>query len=72
MPGVLEWALEHLSEPLTVDTLADVAHMSLRSFTRRFREATGTTVTKWLNAQRVARGAAIDRDHRPADRAHCP
>ncbi|MBM1173873.1 GlxA family transcriptional regulator [Microvirga arabica] len=53
LPDVLEWALEHLSEPLTVDTLADVARMSRRSFTRRFREATGTTVTKWLNAQRV-------------------
>lgn len=59
LPGVLEWALEHLSDPLTVDTLADVAHMSRRSFTRRFREATGTTVTKWLNAQRVARAQQL-------------
>jgi transcriptional regulator GlxA family with amidase domain len=44
-----------LSEPLTVDQLADVAMMSRRTFTRRFREATGTTVLKWLNAERVAR-----------------
>jgi transcriptional regulator GlxA family with amidase domain len=59
LPGVLEWALEHLSEPLTVDTLADVAHMSRRTFTRRFRETTGTTLTKWLNAQRVTRAQQL-------------
>src|SRR3546814_4200932 len=58
-PGVLEWAREHLSEPLSVDVLADVAHMSRRTFTRRFREATGTTVIQWLNAQRVARAQQL-------------
>lgn len=59
LPGVLEWAREHLSEPLSVDVLADVAHMSRRTFTRRFREATGTTVTQWLNAERVARAQQL-------------
>src|SRR3546814_4805653 len=59
LPGVLEWAREHLSEPLSVDVLAEVAHMSRRTFTRRFREATGTTVTQWLNAQRVARAQQL-------------
>lgn len=54
LPGVLEWGREHLSEPLSLDRLAEVAKMSRRTFTRRFREATGTTVTKWLNAERVA------------------
>ena len=53
LPGVLEWALQHLAEPLTLERLAGVAHMSRRSFTRHFREATGMTVTGWLNAQRV-------------------
>src|SRR3546814_19405312 len=33
--------------------------MSRRTFTRRFREATGTTVTQWLNAQRVARAQQL-------------
>ena len=59
LPGVLEWAAEHLAEPLDVDTLAGVAHMSRRSFTRHFREATGMTVTQWLNAQRVARAQQL-------------
>lgn len=59
LPGVLEWAREHLSEPLSLDTLADVASMSRRTFTRRFRETTGTTVSKWLNAERVARAQQL-------------
>lgn len=59
LPGVLEWALAHLAEPLTLDRLAGVAHMSRRSFTRHFREATGMTVTRWLNAQRVARAQQL-------------
>ena len=59
LPGVLEWAREHLSEPLSLDTLADVASMSRRTFTRRFREITGTTFIKWLNAERVARAQQL-------------
>ncbi|EJS96668.1 MULTISPECIES: GlxA family transcriptional regulator [Pectobacterium] len=53
MAEVIEWTREHLSEPINVDTLATIAKMSRRTFTRRFRETTGTTVTKWLNAERV-------------------
>jgi transcriptional regulator GlxA family with amidase domain len=59
LPGVLEWARDHLAEPLSLDTLAEVARMSRRTFTRRFREATGTTVNKWLNAERVARAQQL-------------
>ncbi len=59
LPVVLDWARANLSEPLSLDTLADVANMSRRTFTRRFREATGTTVTKWLNAERVARAQQL-------------
>ncbi len=59
LPGVQEWAREHLAEPLSVDQLAGVAMMSRRTFTRRFREATGTTVLKWLNAERVARAQQL-------------
>lgn len=54
LPKVLEWARKNLSEAISIDELADVAHMSRRTFTRRFREATGTTVTQWLAAERVA------------------
>lgn len=59
LPGMLEWAVDHLSEELDVDMLAAVAHMSRRSFTRHFRAATGMTVTQWLNTQRVARAQQL-------------
>lgn len=59
LPEVLTWAREHLQEDLSLDALAEAAHMSRRTFTRRFREATGTTFIKWLNAERVARAQQL-------------
>ncbi|MEV5573990.1 helix-turn-helix domain-containing protein [Spirillospora sp. NPDC052269] len=51
---VLEHAVRNLHDPsLDVDALAQRAHMSRRSFDRRFREATGTSPLQWLLAQRV-------------------
>ncbi|HEX8805008.1 MAG TPA: helix-turn-helix domain-containing protein [Acidimicrobiales bacterium] len=50
---LLDWAVEHLDEPLTVDDLARRALISPRSFARRFRVATGTTPMQWLARQRV-------------------
>lgn len=56
---VLAWARAHLADDLSLDVLAERAKMSRRTFTRRFKEATGTTVSKWLNAERVARAQAL-------------
>ncbi|MGI8329592.1 GlxA family transcriptional regulator [Actinomadura scrupuli] len=50
---VLDWARDRLHEPLTVPRLAQVAHLSERTFARRFREALGTTPLQWLLQQRV-------------------
>lgn len=50
---VLDWALEHLDEPLTVDMLARRARTSARTFARRFRATTGTTPAQWLIQQRI-------------------
>ncbi|MFH8621957.1 GlxA family transcriptional regulator [Streptomyces vietnamensis] len=47
------WALEHLAEPLTLARLAEHARMSLRSFTRRFRDEVGVAPGQWLTAQRL-------------------
>ena len=54
-----QWALEHLAEPLTIDMLADVAHLSRSALTRGFRARTGTTVTKWVAQQRIARAREL-------------
>jgi transcriptional regulator GlxA family with amidase domain len=51
--SVLDWAVEHLDEPLTVDQLASRAAMSGRSFARKFPALTGTTPLQWLLAQRI-------------------
>jgi len=51
---VFNWALEHLDAAVTVAELARRAHMSARTFARRFAAVTGTTPHKWLVAQRAA------------------
>jgi len=59
LSDLLAWARVHLAAHLSLDILADRAKMSRRTFTRRFKEATGTTVSRWLNAERVARAQAL-------------
>ena len=51
---LLEWATEHLDEALPVERLAVQAHMSPRTFARRFRDETGTTPLQWITGQRLA------------------
>lgn len=50
---VLTWMSTHLDEEMTVEGLAVRAHMSPRTFARRFRAETGTTPFHWLTGQRV-------------------
>jgi transcriptional regulator GlxA family with amidase domain len=50
-----QWALERLDEPLTLPQLAEQAHMSLRTFARRFRDETGLPPRQWLIKQRLDR-----------------
>lgn len=51
---LLEWLGNNLQAPHDLDALAKQALMSRRTFTRRFRESTGTTVGQWLQNQRLA------------------
>ena len=50
---LLDWLVEHLDRPHTVESLAARAHMSPRTFARRFRAETGTSPHSWLTAQRL-------------------
>ena len=50
----LDWIVDNLSEPLTVEQMAAHALTSCRTFMRRFRAATGSTPLRWLVQQRVA------------------
>ncbi|MFJ7153667.1 GlxA family transcriptional regulator [Streptomyces sp. NPDC101118] len=47
------WAMDRLDTPLTLAELAAEAGMSLRTFTRRFRDEVGMTPVQWLTAQRL-------------------
>lgn len=50
---VTDWVLENLSLDLSVDQLAARAHMSPRTFARRFKADFGTTPAAWLARQRI-------------------
>jgi AraC family transcriptional activator FtrA len=66
---VADWMAGNLCAAITTEALADRAAMSVRTFTRRFRAATGTAPIEWLIRLRVRRAqdllettdASIDR-----------
>ncbi|MFC0600441.1 GlxA family transcriptional regulator [Streptomyces palmae] len=49
------WALGRLDQPLSLRELAARESMSVRTFTRRFREEVGVSPGQWLARQRVER-----------------
>ncbi|MFF5762901.1 GlxA family transcriptional regulator [Streptomyces tanashiensis] len=49
------WALAHLHEPIQLRDLAGKEAMSVRTFTRRFRDEVGISPGQWLTQQRVER-----------------
>ena len=50
---VTGWLERHLDQQVTVAELASLAHMSPRTFARRFVQETGTTPLHWLTGQRI-------------------
>lgn len=56
---VRQRALHHLADPLTVADLARWAHLSPRTFARRFVAETGTTPQRWLQAERLSRAREL-------------
>ena len=54
-----DWMLEHLALPVDLDTLAEQAHMSRRTLTRRFREETGLPPMAWLADARLDRAREL-------------
>lgn len=48
-------ALGRLHEPILLRDMADQESMSVRTFTRRFREEAGISPGQWLTRQRVER-----------------
>jgi transcriptional regulator GlxA family with amidase domain len=50
---LIGWMERHLDQQVTVAELAALAHMSPRTFARRFVQETGTTPLRWLTGQRI-------------------
>ncbi|WP_432164798.1 GlxA family transcriptional regulator [Streptomyces sp. bgisy031] len=57
--GSRAWALTRLAEPLTLAELAAHDAMSVRTYSRRFREETGLTPVQWLTQRRVDRAREL-------------
>ncbi len=62
LAGVMAYALEHLAEQLDVASLARHAHLSRRTFDRRFRSLTGISPLQWLLYQRILRAQRLLED----------
>ena len=54
-----DWMLENLDRALDIDTLANQAHMSRRTLTRRFRQETGVAPMAWLADARIDRAREL-------------
>ncbi|WP_336083479.1 GlxA family transcriptional regulator [Nocardia sp. SSK8] len=53
------WARGHLDTAVDLDSWSRRAHMSRRTFTRRFRARTGTSPQQWLLQQRIDRARLL-------------
>jgi transcriptional regulator GlxA family with amidase domain len=54
LAGLIDWVRANLQQPHSLDSLAEKSLMSRRSFTRHFRDLTGSTVGNWLLGERLA------------------
>ncbi|MET9345627.1 GlxA family transcriptional regulator [Streptomyces termitum] len=67
--GARAWALAHLDEPLQLRDLAEREAMSVRTFTRRFRDEVGVSPGQWLTQQRIERARhLLETTDLPVDR----
>ncbi|MEU9657129.1 GlxA family transcriptional regulator [Streptomyces chartreusis] len=66
---MLEWIEDNLAGEITLGAMAERSGMSERTFSRRFREQTGTTPLQWLLRARVRRAQYLleNSDH-PVER----
>ena len=54
LASLLDWVRANLQQAHSLDSLASKALMSRRTFTRHFRQLTGSTVGNWLLTERLA------------------
>lgn len=59
---VQDWLLSHAGDRFTLDDLAGVAGMSVRTLTRQFKAATGITLKGYVTAVRLERARGLLRE----------
>ncbi|RDE19705.1 helix-turn-helix domain-containing protein [Motiliproteus coralliicola] len=57
--GAIDWVLANLSQPISVDQMAEKACMSRRSFDRKFRAAYDCSANAWLIQIRLNRAKTL-------------
>lgn len=63
-----EWAMSRLNKAISLAELAGHAHVTERTFTRRFREETGMSPLQWLLQQRIELARVLlERTKQPMD-----
>lgn len=56
---LIDYLQQHITEPHSLDSLAEVVSMSRRTLTRHFIKATGMSVSDWLTAERLRRSQIL-------------
>lgn len=59
LADVIAAIIANLHEPMSIDSMAELAAMSPRTFMRRFQETTGKTPAEWLIDARVERAREL-------------
>jgi transcriptional regulator GlxA family with amidase domain len=59
LTGTLDWVTTHLDEEMSLKAMASRANLSVRQFSRRFHETTGTTPHQWLIRHRILRAQEL-------------
>lgn len=64
---VQSWINQHLKSALTVESLAQLVHVSPRHLTRLFKEATGITIGRYIEELRVEKATQLLKQHHKLD-----
>jgi AraC family transcriptional activator FtrA len=59
LAGTLDWVTAHLDDEMSLKAMARSANLSVRQFSRRFHETTGTTPHQWLIHHRILRAQEL-------------
>jgi len=57
--NLIDYLQRNISQPLSLDALADSVAMSRRTLTRHFMKATGMSVIEWITAERLRRSQLL-------------